>query len=164
MTTESLPQDDSRCRLDQTDKNQYCYGVLLFRRCVLFNLGSKQRQVKWKLRKLFFLHRKSYSHHKRCKKRKGFLHLVNLENQFSGFQWLSYRMLSWEASNKDRFVCGSLQLIYLSKVLLRFIELVLIKNETIYIDKDNLILPDWVVFFRFVLQHHCLYLGLHLPF
>ena len=66
--------------------------------------------------------------------------------------------------NKDRFVCGSLQLIYLSKVLLRFIELVLIKNETIYIDKDNLILPDWVVLFRFVLRHHCLYLGLHLPF
>ena len=161
MTTGILPQDGSRCRLDQTDKNKYCYGALLSRRCVIFNLESKQRQVK---RKLFFLHRKSYSHHKRCKKRKGFLHLVNLENQFSGFQWLSYRMLSWEASNKDRFVCGSLQLIYLSKVLLRFIELVLIKNETIYIDKDNLILPDWVVFFRFVLRHHCLYLGLHLPF
>lgn len=164
MTTGSLPQDGNRSRWDQRDKNKYCYGVLLSRRCVLFNLGSKQRQVKRKLRKLFFLHMKSYSHHKRCKKRKGFLHLVNLENQFSGFQWLSYRMLSWKASNKDRFVCGSLQLIYLSKVLLRFIELVLIKNETIYIDKDNLILPDWVVLFRFVLRHHCLYLGLHLPF
>ena len=58
----------------------------------------------------------------------------------------------------------SQQMIYLSKVLLRFIELVLIKNETIYIDKDNLILPDWAVFFLVVLRHHCLYLGLHLPF
>ena len=54
------------------DKNKYCYGVLLSRRCVPFHLEPKQRHVKRKLRKLFFLHRKSYSHHKRCKKRKGF--------------------------------------------------------------------------------------------
>ena len=68
MTTGSLLPDGSRSRWDQRDKNKYCYGVLLSRRCVTFLLEPKQRHVKRKLRKLFFLHRKSYSHHKRCKK------------------------------------------------------------------------------------------------